>query len=241
MVKNKAGRSGIPAAIFGGHGSGAIIAEALRDLASAGRGLAPPGFLNDVEPVGAKIDGLPVLGRFEDWRAMPDETIFITAIHKPMEAEVRWARIRGLGVPDERWATVIHPSAHVADSVRIGHGTYIGPNAVVMPGVTVGRHASLRAGCYVSHDVTIGDFGFVGPNAVVSGRSSLGEGIYFGPAASCREEITIGVFSVVGVGAVVVSDVSHRTTVCGNPARTLRKACSNSAEDRLILTSDLLD
>ncbi len=37
--------------------------------------------------------------------------------------------------------------------VSIGDGSWIGTNAVVLPGVTIGRHAVVAAGSVVSHDV----------------------------------------------------------------------------------------
>lgn len=206
-------------AIIGGIGSGAIVAQALRDIAGSGGSLVPWGFLNDVEETGVQIDGLPVLGRFDDWSMLPPSTMFVAAIYKPQLAAERYARIKSLGIPENRWASVIHPSAHLAESATIGSGTYVGPNAVIMPAAYVGRHCSLRASCYVSHDVQVGDFGFVGPSAILNGRSRIGEGAHVGPGAVCRDDASIGDYAVVGIGAVVVRDVPDGVTVKGNPAR----------------------
>ncbi len=212
-----------PVLILGGEGSGAIVAEAVRDIAETDGSLEAIGFLNDFSAPGTVIEGLPILGKFEQWAEFPPETLFIAAIHKPKEAHARAARIASLGIPRSRWTTVGHPSARVAADARIGHGTYVGPNAVVMPGARIGAHVSLRGGCYVSHDVAVGDFGFVGPNATLSGRSSLGEGAHLGPNAAVLEETSIGCFAVVGIGSVVVKDVPDWSVVVGNPARLLRR------------------
>lgn len=208
-----------PVVILGGVGSGVIVAQAIRDLAAGDGKIKAVGFLNDLVAAGSAIHGLPVHGKFEDWQGLPPETLFISAIHKPKEAQARAVRIDALGIPEARWAIVCHPSAHVADDVKIGPGTYIGPNAVVMPGARIGPHASLRAGCYVSHDVTVGRFGFVGPNATISGYASLGEGSHIAPNAAVREHVSIGRFAVVGIGAAVIHDVPDGAIVAGNPAR----------------------
>lgn len=209
-------------AIIGGHGSGVIVAQALRDIAASDGKLWPLGFLNDAGRSKTGIDRLPVLGRFEDWALLSPDTLFIGAIHKPGLAAERHARLTSLGIPENRWATVIHPAAGIADAVAMGSGTYVGPHAVVMPGARVGKHCSLRAGCYISHDVQVGEFGFVGPNAVLNGRAKIGEGGHFGPAAVCLEETEIGDYAVVGIGAVVINDVPGGAVVAGNPARAVQ-------------------
>ena len=212
-----------PVVILGGGGSGVIVAQGINDIAAAGGDLHVLGFLNDVVPVGSLIEGLPALGKFENWRTFPDETLFIMAVHKPKEMLARARRISGLEIPESRLAAVQHPSALVAARVPIGPGSYIGPNAVTMPGARIGAHTSLRAGCYVSHDVTVEDLAFIGPNATVSGRTHVGEGAHVGPNASVREELSIGKFAVVGIGAAVVWDVPDLAIVVGNPARQIGK------------------
>ena len=74
-----------PVVILGGVGSGVIVAQGINDIAAAGGDLRILGFLNDVVPVGSLIEGLPAFGKFEDWRTLPEETLFITAVHKPKE------------------------------------------------------------------------------------------------------------------------------------------------------------
>lgn len=208
-------------AIIGGYGSGAIIGQALFDIAVSGGHQKAVGYLNDFENPGQKIHGLPVLGKFNDWGNLPVNTLFIAGIHSPKCARERYARIASLAIPESRWTTVVHPSATVASAARIGAGTYIGPNVAVMPGARIGNHCSLRAGCYISHDVTIGDFGFIGPNAVLNGRSEMGIGAHFGPGAVCKEDTKIGAYAVVGIGTVVTMHVSEGATVAGNAARCL--------------------
>ena len=55
-----------PVLILGGKGSGAIVAQAIHDLAAAGSEIESSGFLNDSLSVGTEVNGLPVRGKFED-------------------------------------------------------------------------------------------------------------------------------------------------------------------------------
>ena len=52
--------------ILGGYGDGIVVASALRDLRDSNEDVIPFGFLNDFEPRGKTIDGLPVLGKIAD-------------------------------------------------------------------------------------------------------------------------------------------------------------------------------
>jgi sugar O-acyltransferase (sialic acid O-acetyltransferase NeuD family) len=213
--------------ILGGAGSGVMVAEAIAASAAAGGPIALIGFLNDA-PVPAAVAGAPVLGPFEAWRDCPADATFISAIPKPKEAWARFRRIASLGIPRERWATVVHPTACLAADVSLGPGTFVGPLAVVEPGVTAGMHACLRGGSYVSHDVRLADFVFVGPNATVLGRGTLAEGAHIGANAACREEIAVGRYAVVGIGATVVADVPEFAIAAGNPARIIGRVSAGA-------------
>jgi len=207
--------------VLGGAGSGVIVAEAIAASAAAGVPVMLLGFLNDAMPRPAAFAGAPVLGPFEAWHDCPGDATFISAIPKPKEAWARFRRIASLGIPRERWATVVHPTACLAADASLGPGAYVGPLAVVEPGVTAGMHACLRGGSYVSHDVQLADFVFVGPNSTLLGRATLAEGAHIGANAACREEIAVGRYAVVGIGAAVVADVPEFAIAAGNPARVI--------------------
>ncbi len=208
-------------AIFGGSSSGLIVAASIARAAAAGEDVELIGFLNDLVPAGDRIGGYPVLGRFDDWRALAERVRLVTAFRLPDHAFERHARLRSLGVPEDRWETVRDPAALVDPSARIGPGCYLGPNAVIEHGAELGPHTIVRAGAYVSHDARVGEFGFVGPNASLLGRTVCGVGVHVGANAVCREGTVVGDYALIGVGAVVVGAVAAGARVAGNPARPL--------------------
>ena len=211
-----------PVVILGG-ASGTNVSEALRDIDEDGGGLICAGFLNDALPVGFEVSGYPVLGPFDAWNDLSDETLFIGVLHKAKQAPERRARIAALGIPEARWAIVRHPSATIARDVAVGPGSYIGPHTVVMPGAAIGCHASLRPGCSIGHDTKLGEFVFVGPNATLNGNCVVEDGVHIGPNAVIHEETQIGATSVIGMGSVVLDDVPALTLMAGNPARAIRR------------------
>jgi acetyltransferase EpsM len=163
---------------------------------------------------------LPVLGaadRTHEFLAH-DDVYFVTALLKVKEAYPRSRKIEALGIPVNRFYTVIHPSATVSRRAVIGPGTFVGPHVNVMPNVVMGRHCSLRASANIGHDCKIGNFCYVGPNSTLSGRVTLGAGVHLGPNTSVLERVKLGDFSVIGIGSVVLKHVPEFSIAYGNPA-----------------------
>ena len=208
-------------ALFGGEGGGAMVANAIRRLAAAGKPVGVAGFLNDALPAGSALCGAKVLGGFEAWRGLGPAVAFLAPLHKAKEIQRRSARILGLGIPEARWATVVDPGAYAAEDATLGPGSFAGPFAMVDAGARLGRHVSLWPTAQVGHDCELGDFVFVGRAGIVSGRCKLGDGVHVGPGAVILDGRSVGRFAVVGAGAVVTRDVPDYAIVAGNPAKRI--------------------
>lgn len=220
--------------IIGGHGDGCVIASAIHDLRDAGHDLEAIGYINDHETAGTLIDELPVLGATDRVHDLftHDDVYFVTALLKVKEAYTRSRKIDALGIPVNRFYTVIHPSATVSRRAVIGPGSFVGPHANVMPNVVMGRHCSLRASANIGHDCRIGHFCYVGPNATLSGRVTLGNGVHLGPNTSVLERVKLGDFSVVGMGSVVLKHVPEFSIAYGNPAIINAKPDTRGSESK---------
>lgn len=211
-----------PLVVLGGPGDGLVVAEAVAQSESV-LGFSLYGFLNDRLPKGERVGDAAVLGPFEAWRDLPPEVQLLPAVHKIKDMAARVARLESLGIPEDRWASVVHCSAAIAAGVSIGVGSFVGQNVTVQPGARIGRFASLRAGANVGHDAVVHDFAYVGPNAVLCGRAALGSGAHLGPNGVVLDSKGVGDLAVVGAGSVVTKTVAERTIVMGNPARKVGK------------------
>lgn len=120
-----------------------------------------------------------------------------------------------------RWATVIHPSAVVAESAEVGEGAVVFAGAVVQPDARIGAHAILNTGASVDHDSVVGAFAHIAPGARLAGGVMLGEGAFVGIGACVIPGRTIGAWAVVGAGAAVVRDLAPGGTYVGVPAQSL--------------------
>lgn len=103
----------------------------------------------------------------------------------------------------------ISPEAKIGKRVFIDHGI----------GVVVGATAMIEDDVTILHGVTLG------VRRAVEGRRHpyVKKGAFIGANAQLLGTITIGAFSKVGAGAIVLNNVADKTTVVGNPARTVNK------------------
>lgn len=196
-----------------------------REVAAAARaaGQTVAGCLDDrVELVGTSVaPGLPVLGTVDDVGQHPGARLVVCAGKGSTRAAIV-DRLRGLGVDDDRWGTVVDPLARVGDGAVVGAGTVLLAGTVLTADVTVGEHVVCMPHVVLTHDCRVGSFATLCAGVVLGGGVVVGPRAYLGMAASVREGVTVGSGSVVGMGSAVLADVPADETWVGVPARRLR-------------------
>ena len=112
----------------------------------------------------------------------------------------------------------IHQRASVSAHATLGHGNYVGPNAVVVATATVGSGCLISANAVVEARATVGDYVQIGSGAQLGAETTVGDQAFIGAGAVLVAGIKIGEKARVGAGSVVVADVPKGQTVFGNPA-----------------------
>jgi sugar O-acyltransferase (sialic acid O-acetyltransferase NeuD family) len=154
---------------------------------------------------------------------MPDAAV-VVCVGNPRNYTARQYIVERLGLPAERYATVVHPAA------EIGAGSVVGPGSVLLAGtvltadVAVGSHVAVMPQAVLTHDDRVDDFATVASGVRLGGGAVLERGAYVGAGALVREGVTVGAWSLVGMGSVVLHDVPPGQIWAGNPARYLRSA-----------------
>jgi len=180
------------------------------------------GFLDDnSENWGKELLGVRILGPLST--ALDYDAFFVNGIGSPTTFHKKPEIIARADIREDRWATIIHPTASVSKTAHIGIGTVIFQNATVTSNVVIGKHVVILPNSIISHDVQIGDYSCIAGGACISGNVKLGAKCYIGTNSSIIGNVTIGEQCLIGMGSVVLKDVPENTVVAGNPARELRR------------------
>jgi acetyltransferase EpsM len=131
---------------------------------------------------------------------------------------VRKQIVERLGISNEFYVTLIHPTAQISSESVIGPGSVVMPCAVVNTDVQIGAHAIINTCAVVEHDSMIENFTHVSPNATLTGNVTVREGAQVGASATIIPGLEIGDWAMVGAGATVIHNIPANSTAVGVPA-----------------------
>ncbi|MFB8392787.1 NeuD/PglB/VioB family sugar acetyltransferase [Streptomyces yangpuensis] len=216
--------------IVGAGGFARETAQAVRDVAAADvAGGRPPrwrlaGHLDDDPALhGREVDGVPVRGGCELVHERPAARV-VVCVGSPRDYAVRARLVRRLGLPPERYATVVHPTAAVSGSSSVGPGSVLLAHSVLTADVRVGAHVAVMPQVVLTHEDEVADFATLASGVRLGGGVRVGRGAYVGAGALVREYTAIGAWSLTGMGSTVLVDVPAGEVWAGGPARRLRPA-----------------
>lgn len=213
--------------VWGGGGHGRVVADLVRAA-----GYAVAGFVDRdaarlgemVEPGGGRVvaDEAAFLREAGQGRCANGADGVILAVGDNRARHDCLLRVSGLQAP-----ALVHPSAVVSPSARLGRGTVVLPLAVVNAAARLGDAVIVNSAAVVEHDCVLGDAVHVSPGAVLAGGVHVGDRTWVGAGAAVIQGVRIGRDAMIGAGAVVIRDVPDGATVVGNPARPIHRTKEN--------------
>jgi sugar O-acyltransferase (sialic acid O-acetyltransferase NeuD family) len=205
-----------PVIIVGGGGHAKVLISAMRAANMEIQGIAD----SDPKLKGKSVLGIPVLGD-DGWLAdqNPKKTSLVLGVGSVAIPEARKKLFENLKKKGFSFKTVIHPTAIVADEVKIGEGAQIMAGAIIQPGTQISDNVIVNTGVIVDHDCVLGTHVHLAPGVTLSGGVEVGAESHLGTGAVVKQGIRIGRKCLVGAGSVVVEDLPDGVTAKGVPAR----------------------
>jgi len=131
---------------------------------------------------------------------------------------------------------MIHDTANIYDSAKIGKGTKIGAFSEIGKDVIIGENCSIGCGVFIPENVIIEDNVFIGPHTVFTNDkyapsggkwrneppTVVKEGTSVGANSTILPNLQIGKNAKIGAGSVVTKNVLTNDIVVGNPARSVK-------------------
>lgn len=223
MLDEKIGEEMKKLIIMGGYGNGSVVQSTVEDINAANKQWELLGFLNDGDLT--EVNGYPVLGKIDKetvdrYLVDPDVYFFYTLISVKLNYRFL-SKLINLQIPENRFATLIHPTAVVSKFAKIGHGVAIQPLVSIGPNTCIGNHVQIFSQALIGHGAKLDNYSYVANNACIGADVHLKKGAYLGTNATTLEFVSLGEWSVTGMGSVVLKNVPDYSKVAGNPARII--------------------
>ena len=126
-------------------------------------------FVDDGQPVGAEICGIPVVGGLAD---LPDLR-------------------KEYGLLGYVFPNIIASSAYISPFTEVGCGCVVLQNACVQNGASVENGVLLNAGTEVHCDATVGDYALIYTNSVVRTGATVGNFARIGSNCTICNNVTV--------------------------------------------------
>lgn len=114
---------------------------------------------------------------------------------------------------------LVHPSAVLSRSAKIGIGTIVMPNAVVNADASLGDFVIVNTAAVVEHDCVLGRGAHVAPGTSLGGGVVVGCCALVGIGSAIRPGSLVGDYAVIGAGSTVIADIPSECIATGSPAQ----------------------
>jgi len=205
----------VKVAILGAGGLGKVMLEAIQ--AEGKHSVA--GFLDD--QVRDQFCALPILGPLASLAGLRRRKISGVALAiGDRFLKVRLDLIATIWSSGLRAINVVHPTAWISPSSRLGQGLYIGPHVVIHAGASIADYCVIWSGSVIEHDVRLDENVFVASSVSLAGYTEVGRDTFVGIGAVLMRS-RIGESATIAAGSLVTKDVTAKTVVMGCPARAV--------------------
>lgn len=211
--------------IIGGEGNGGVIASCIEDNRSRYNDLEwkVAGFLNDFKK-GEEVSGYPVLGGTDDVeKFLAEDYYFMYAIHmigRNIKSEEVFNKMK---IPLDRFATIIHKTAFVAQSAVLEPGVFIMSNCYIGPATRLGHCTLVMANALIGHNTEVGPLCHFSVGSITSSYVQIGKVSDVTLGARVLEKRKLGDYAVAGAASLVTKNIPDYEIHIGSPAKFYKR------------------
>lgn len=120
-------------------------------------------------------------------------------------------------------ANIIHPSAQISNSNKIGQGNVIFANSILAYGSKINNNNIINHGAIIDHDCFIGSNSHVASNVTLTGNIKIGNNVFIGSGTSIINDVSIGNNVVIGSNSLVNKNIKNNKFGFGIPFSLVKK------------------
>lgn len=169
------------------------------------------GYLDNQEPCGSVVNGLPVFGTVADAETLYKkgvfDSVFIAVGYSRFDLKEEFYRTIKGRVPLATIIcsdTIIHPTARIGEGVLIVYGSQLDLEAEIEDNVTV------TSNVLIGHQSRIGKHSFLAGRTATAGFVNIGERCFLGMNSLFTDHVTVGDDIWICPGTVVAKDLKEK-------------------------------
>jgi len=128
------------------------------------------------------------------------------------DIQFRNTMIDKLLIKNVKFASFIHNSVILPETVQLGSGNIIYPVCIIGPNTLIGNFNMITSYSFISHDCNIGNGNFLS-TAGIAGRINIGDNNFFGIRSTVLPHVTIGNNNIIQAGMIVDKSIKDDSTI----------------------------
>ena len=182
------------------------------------------GLLDDNKDLkGKNILGAIVLGKLKDYHKFSEpDTLFIFGIGSHKNHLLRREIILNLGIENEKFLTLIHPTVKVFSSSKIGYGCIIHFGTIIFNNTVIGRFNIIMALAVIGANNIIGDGCLITSKVSTTNGVKIGSYSFLGTLTAVSENVEIAPGSKISMCSFVRNNSKPGEFVFSNPSKSVK-------------------